>query len=401
MKIGNDRPTTAARNASEHIDYSGIVAGRHPDKPFRIVALLNARAVGDLIFFHIYSASTKLLFDHSSLTIYQRNDRKYKLDLLEMNEHINYHISASSNFGGIFIDSFQEPADIVANGETVPDYICREAYWTRLRMNQPDMLLQPGNMPHGELAAFEEPAFLKVPDRKVDAMDEALLRHGVRPDRWICVVNYREPGYKFRPSRPKRDLDPRPFMELTDFIIRQGGQVVRIGHPNMTRFPDQDGFIDLAPIEDQFLLHAHAVGRARFMVGSLTGTSHLGSAMNTPTAITNCIEAPYFPGCWRDHDIALYVSCFDRDKRRVPVWEQIRDRTLDPMQLSRQVQDHGWTVKQNSPAQLIAVAKELMDATVDCQKWREPYTPLPSGPRPNRVTIPAIPRIRPRIFEVP
>jgi putative glycosyltransferase (TIGR04372 family) len=155
-------------------------------------------------------------------------------------------------------------------------------------------------------------------------------------------------------------------MKLTDFIISQGGQVVRIGHPQMTRFPEQEGFIDLAQIEDQFMLQAHAVGRARFMIGSLTGTSHLGSAMNTPTAITNCVDPPYVPGCWRDHDVVLNVSCFDRDGRRITVRELIESGDQNSVSLSHRVKSDGWTVKQNSPAQLVAVAKELMETTADC-----------------------------------
>jgi hypothetical protein len=129
------------------------------------------------------------LFDHASLTIFQRNDRTYKTDLLEMNPHVDYHITASPQFKGITIDSFQEPTDIVANGEPIPDYIFQEKYWKHRNTNKPKLILHPGNMPETELSTFLEPAFLKVPDKKVPVLDEALIGHGVDPNKWFCVIN--------------------------------------------------------------------------------------------------------------------------------------------------------------------------------------------------------------------
>lgn len=373
--------------------------GGSPKNPFKIVALLNSRAVGDTIFYHVFAASVKRLFDHVSLTMYQRDDREYKMDLLNMNSEADFAISVKPNFQKISIDSFQTVMDLLSNGEPIPGYVFQADVWSKFGCDWPNLILSPGGMSNDYLTCFENPAFLRIPDGRIDELDDELVRYGVTPNRWFCVLNYREPGYKHRPDRARRDLDPKPFMELVDYIIGTlGGQVIRVGHPKMTPFPNRPGFIDLAMIEDNFMLHAHAIARARFMIGSASGISHLGSAVNTPTAITNCIELPYSPGCWRDHDIVLYVNLFEANGRRVTITERIERDVAGPEDLIDLVKNHGHRAEQNTPAELELVAKELMDSTTDCQSWRLPSSPRDPASRPNRFEYPMQPRVRSRIF---
>lgn len=145
-----------------------------------------------------------------------------------------------------------------------------------------------------------------------------MCEYGLDANRWFCVLDYLEPGYLHRPSREHRDLDPKPFMALVEYIVETlGGQLARVGHPQMTPFPKRRGFVDLAMLEDRFMLHAFAVSRVRFMVGPLTGISHLGSAMDTPTTITYCTDSLYFLGVWRDQDVVLYQNLYEAGVRWV------------------------------------------------------------------------------------
>jgi putative glycosyltransferase (TIGR04372 family) len=382
------------------INWDYLIPGATPEKPFRIVALLNSRAVGDTIFYHIFCASVKRLFDHASLTIYQRDDREYKIDLLNMNHDKDKIIFAKPSFPGISIDSFQNVYDYPASGQPIPSYVFRKDYWKNSGSDRPDLILSPEGMPENMLPCFENPAFLKIPDSKFDPLDAELLSHGLEPNRWFCVLNYREPGYKYRPVRPTRDLDPKRFKALVDYIIDNlGGQVLRVGHPQMTPFPNRPGFIDLAGVENNFMLHAHAITRARYMIGSLTGISHLGSAVNTPTVITNCVDPPYFPGCWRDHDIALFTNLYEPGGRRISITEQCEKSFLGVRKLVDLANNHGYRAEQNSLAELKMVTNAMMETTMDCQSWRIPQYPKDPVKRPNRFDFPMRLRVRPRILE--
>jgi putative glycosyltransferase (TIGR04372 family) len=368
------------------------------------VALLNSRAVGDTIFYHIFAASTKLLFDNSQLTICQRDDnRKYKQHLLRYNPHANVKLVLKEEHLGIPSDSFGGFNDLLTNKELVPGYIFRNPLWIATNSHLPDLLLSPGGMQETALPSFENPAFLHIPDEDIGLLSDAMVEQGVDPNRWFCCIHYREDGYQHRPGRFLRDLNPRPFMALVEDIVENlGGQVVRLGHPNMTPFPKRRGFIDLSVLEDRFDLHAFAVSRARFMVGTLSGISHAGSAFNTPTAITNNSDNLVFPGCWRDHDIALYLNSYTPSGKRLTVMDLHESGLLSNRSLLAKLRlDHGYKLMQNSPEELGKVTRELMDATADCQGWREPSTETTPRVRPNHLRLPLPERRRVRVVEYP
>jgi putative glycosyltransferase (TIGR04372 family) len=378
------------------------IPGSERDNPFIIVALLNARAVGDLIFYHIYAASVKRLFKNAILIIYQRNDREYKSDLLSLNTEKDAQIVAQPEFGGIPIDNFQMITDFAANKEPFPKYIFMGKAWMRPRCHKAHLILSPATMPETLLSTFEHPAFLKIPDAQVERLSRQLVEHGVDPKRWFCVINYREPGYKHRPNRELRDLNPKTFMALAEDVIENlGGQVVRIGHPNMTPFPSHPGFIDLASVDQGFLLHSFAVSRARFVIGSPTGMSHMGSAMNTPTGMTNCSDPLYVPGCWRDHDVGIYMHVYDSDGRRVSTMEQHERELHQRTKLISLRDGQNFHILENTAEELGLVARCLMETTMKCQGWREPSTPSEPKQRPNTYQFPVSPRIRVPILEYP
>ena len=371
------------------------------EDPVRIATLLNSRAVGDTIFYHVYAASVKLLFDHAELMLYQRDDRPYKEDLLTLNPHKSKWLVLGPTAPGISIDNFTVINDLVANDDEIPDYYCRNEGWGGRSWHKPDIVLAPTNMLETNLASFDNPAFLSVPDQLAGRLTDELIAHGVDPNRWFCCLNYREPGYQYRPDRTLRDLNPRPFQELTDHIIDEwGGQVIRLGHPKMTPFRKRPGFIDLSRLENKFLLHAFAVSRARFMVGSLTGISHIGSALNTPTIITNNSDPLYFPGCWLAQDMALYFNMYRPNGKRISIEEQHENGFHHRNFLVHLINSEGFKIYQNNTAQLVTATDLMMQQTDNCLGWREP-TPQPDGkPRPNSYVWPRERKIKPQILDL-
>jgi putative glycosyltransferase (TIGR04372 family) len=370
----------------------------------RIFCAMTARAVGDLILMHVFAASTKLLFDNAKLFIYQRDDRKlYKRDILNLNAHADFALVIDDSHPGISIDSLSAITDILSNEEPLPDYFFKHPQWLGQNCNLPNIVLTPSCMRDAWLASFDSPAFLSIPEERTGELTDRLVAAGVDPNRWFCCIHYREPGYDLRPSRFLRDLDPRPFMALTEDIIENlGGQVVRVGHPKMTPFPKRPGFIDLAMLEDSFMLHAFAVSRARFMVGSLSGISHAGSAFNTPTVITNNSDPTYSPGCWRDHDVSLYLNVYAPSGRRLSVEELAEAGVLGSRnRLTALRNEKGFKVYQNSPAELGAVARRLLQATTECPGWREPSATVVSSVRPNKFVYPMSTRNRVPVVEYP
>ena len=376
--------------------------GTDVDNPIKIVILLNSRAVGDAIFFHIFSASVKNLFNHADLTYFQRNDRDYKIYLMSMNANVVTQLCFDDDDTTISIDSFQRIGDIASMGDALPKYVFNKKEWFDSNSNKANLVLSPTGMPEIMLTSFDQPAYLRIPEAQVESLSQELVSSGLDPKRWFCVLNYREPGYRFRPPRDLRNLNLAPFIELTQDIIKKlGGQVVRVGHPNMSAFPKRDGFVGLAPLEDNFALHAFAISRARFLVGSLTGISHLGSVVDTPTLITNCSDSTFMPGCRHAHDLALYINLYDSNGHRIPAEEQ-HDRDLHRRKkLLNLIDQDGFVIYQNNAREMAVAVRRMMDTTASCQGWRLPHIHLVLGDRPNRFEFPMALRRRVPIVEYP
>jgi hypothetical protein len=120
-----------------------------------------------------------------------------------------------------------------------------------------------------------------------------------------------------------------------------------------------------------------------------------------PTGITNCSDPLYFPGCWRDHDVALYVHIYDGQGARIPTLEQHERDLHNRGKLTSLSKSCGFQILQNGPQELGLVARRLMETTIECQGWRESSTLSEPPVRPNVYHFPMTPRIRVPIVEFP
>lgn len=347
--------------------------GESSDNPFIIVAIFTARAVGDFIILNTFASSVKKLFRHAKLYVYCRDDRGYKRDILEMNSYID-DVFLMPGEAFLAIDNFGYFTDIGSMGWEIPKFITRHAPWHKYRCNAPHLILSPSIMEEAMLGSFEHPGRLRIPEDKVDGLTARLIDKGVDPDRWFSVIHYREPTYEYRPARRHRDASPEPHKAVTSRIINElGGQVIRVGHPGMTEFPAQKGFIDLALEEDDiFYLQAFAMSRARFMLGVSSGPLQVTSAFGTPTVSTNCITPFNAPGCWNDHDLCLHRNIFLKDGTRVSAKDAMDNGLYNRALMVSLEQSHGITILENSSDELFQAALKLHAQTLDTEAWRVP-----------------------------
>lgn len=367
-----------------------VLLGAVPEQPFIIVGILTSRALGDFIVNNVVAASIKKLFKHSKLYFYCQNDRYYKKSILKMNPYVDRVFYMEKN-AHLAMDNFGHFTDIQAMGEHVPNYVTRLESWHRLKCNAPNLIISPSTMIEGTLGSFESPARLAVPENRVNDLATRLAAKGVDPDRWFSVIHYRESTYKLRPARHNRDVSHKPFMELSDRIIKElGGQVVRVGHPGMAPFPARQGFVDLSAEEEAaFDLQAFAISRARFMVGVSTGPLQLASALGTPVANTNLSMPGNIPGCWNDHDLCLHLNLYLSDGSRVSSADATKYGLFDRRRLAKLEGDKQVFVLQNSADELFRIAEMLHDRSEETQGWRIPVQePFPDREIPNQFTYP-------------
>ena len=336
-----------------------------------IAAFLGTQAIGNFIMYHLVAASIARAVPGGRLVVIYRDDRPYKGFINMLNPYVTTTLKANADSNFVIpLDWFDGETDVSGRpfGEE----------WYEQGFHKPDILLTP-SMLDIEKCLWPAPQF-RVPSDIAPILTEALIRRGVDKDRWFASVHMREAGYKWRPgSDPPRNVDPKTYIPMiTNIIHRQGGQVVRLGHPAMTPLPEMDGLIDLSRQENNFPEQAFAASRARYFIGTDTGATQIAAAFKTPAAATNALGI----GVWNDGDVVLLQKFIRSDGGMVDM--------DDLVEIASQLGNHrlsGVELAHNSPGELIAVADHMHEITSDCQRWREEVIERPSAAM-DSITLP-------------
>lgn len=347
---------------------------------FYIFAALLDRALGEFVVKNLFAAAVKNQFSESKLVIYYKNDRPYKQDIVALNPHLFRTLESPDN-AHLPLDFFYPHSDRAPlRGSEV---------FIREGLAYPDIFLTASMMRPDALLRFEQVPYFYVPEDRKAPLDARLIELGLDPNRWFCCIYHREPTYKHRSAVVHRDVDPMQFRDLTKWIIEGlGGQVVRIGHPQMTPFPPMPGFVDLSGLEGEFQLHANAIARARFGLVTNSGPAVLFGAFGTPYCVTNAISAL---AVWRPHDMLLPRHFVGPDDQVFNVFQAIRDGFWNEPGIVHLLDKQGYRPVDNSLAELQAVSRLLLEQTSDVTGWR-----------PNRdLNIDLSGMSRPETFSIP
>ena len=213
------------------------------------------------------------------------------------------------------------------------------------------------------------------------------MKLGLSEDNWFAVVHYRASSYLRKRSGQLRNGDPEAQKQLIDHIIKDmGGQVVLLGHPELEPFPAQPGFVDLSRIPNSFMLQAYATSRSRFFMAGPSGPIIMGWGFQIPTGLVDASDAV---GGWGNcEQVILTHEVTTPDGKTMRNAELFKSDLLDYPVLRDKIRaGENYQVRKNSGAELIAVAKHLLDATLDTPVWRDPV-PRSDLPKPNHLVWP-------------
>jgi putative glycosyltransferase (TIGR04372 family) len=264
--------------------------------------------------------------------------------------------------------------------------------WFDYSLHRQDLVITEGMATDTGLIAFDRLGYLRIPEEDIPVCTEALIQRGVRPDRWYCTLHARESGYKTAAPGKLRNANLETFRAATVHIIQNlGGQVVRLGHPEMTKFGPMEGLLELGCEPDTTLLQAFAVSRSRYLVCGPSGPLAFGDAFHVPTAYANAISV-YF--C---NDRAV-VRTIDLQAPDGTIINQERFADTPPG-LNAMI-EKGYIPLQISADELVRLVNRLHEKTSDTPEWRVPDPPF-AGPRPNKLIWPGNFRPRGEFLEVP
>jgi putative glycosyltransferase (TIGR04372 family) len=358
----------ALQHAKDHqtLEYNLRERVLDVDRPFVIFALLLDRALGDFIYRSLFAASVKLRFRHARLIVYYRSGRPYKEAVIRLNPYIfRSWRSAGSHMVPLDYFDYMGGRQIKAPTQN----------WYESLSAEPDLVLTPSMMNLEKLRGLHPIAKFAVPEDLVGPLHDRLLAAGLAEDRWFCVLHYREPGYWEAGVRENRDLPAGDAVDTIRYITETlGGQVVRIGHPDMTPIPTMPGFVDIGGAADPLMLHAYAVSRARFFIElSPSGPMALAGAFGVPMARCNAVS---LLGPLDQPSFAVMQHIVGPGGERVPRAVAIAKGLYSEIAIKQVIGRYGYRFVRNSQPELRAAAEDIFERTADCVGWRIPGPPV-------------------------
>ena len=220
------------------------------------------------------------------------------------------------------------------------------------------------------------PTFIVPADRR-EGLYAKLEAAGMKRDKWVTVLHYREPTYPLRVPTPYRDVaSDEPYEALARYIIKSlDCQVVRIGHKEMRAWDIGDGFVDLSRSED-FMLQACALSLSRFAVMTAGGPAHLPCAFGVPVMISNAIG---IAACGADPGFMLPRGLVSPKGVRVDIGATARAGRWTSEHTRHAVVNHGYSLVDNTEKELCTWAREMYGQSAGAfpPGWREPATVPP------------------------
>jgi putative glycosyltransferase (TIGR04372 family) len=185
--------------------------------------------------------------------------------------------------------------------------------------------------------------------------------YGLPADAWFVVLHVREPGYHaawHRHHPGTRNADIRTYTKVVDFVVAQGGWVVRGGDPSMMKILPRERVIDYATSpqrssEVDILLCAEC----RYFVGTNSGFSLVPPIFGKRCALTNW--SPIAIPNWYPDDIYIPKLVRRRQGGRYLTFAEMFNGFTGWSQFQRDYHGTDLTVEDNNADDLVATVEEL------------------------------------------
>ncbi len=358
--------------------YEHLITQTNVDVSLRpIIACFAGRGLTDFIHQNVLAAFVARRFSIPNALGLFRERPAYRRFIVDCNPHIGAMMTTPPEAPHDF------PLDWFDVGVDAPSK-CPDALWYERGFHSPKLILAPtmlrGNAARIEGLAEDPPLFL-LPEKHRDALDAALVRVGLAPDRWHACVHALSPNAAPSVGEDRhRAVDPTNYIPMIRRIVEeQGGRVVRLAAPGDPLLPDMEGVIDCARMNAPFEILTAILARGRYFIGSDAAPLALASAFGVPSAGVDLIGVGR--RIWNRGDIAFPKRIILDDGREVGAGDAFEAGYLEHgPPLGARFVDSG-------PEALCAVADAMHDRTEDCQGWR-PLNEYSKGEPTEKIAFP-------------
>jgi putative glycosyltransferase (TIGR04372 family) len=185
--------------------------------------------------------------------------------------------------------------------------------------------------------------------------------YGLPEDAWYVLLHVREPGFHSRWHKyhaGTRNADIRSYDQVIDFVVANGGWVVRGGDPSMTPIAPRARVIDYAtdprrsPETDIYLC-----AECAYFVGTNSGFSVIPPIFGKRCALTNW--SPLGIPNWYLDDIYIPKLVRKVSENRHLSFAEMYGSFAGWSQFARDFEDSDFVIEDNSPEDLREAVEEL------------------------------------------
>ena len=202
-----------------------------------------------------------------------------------------------------YLELFEKRCPLLIRGENIPDHL-----WFELASLTPFIGVSQmywSDMGGRAIQLWEEQGrswpLLDAHDHKLARRDEYIqyfnkLRRewGMSEFDWHVCLHVRDTDTRERQKgfdESNRSASVSSYIDAINFIISQGGWVIRMGGPKAQPLPPMDRLIDYAHSPKRMpFMDIHLVRMARMFIGTTSGFSYVPTCFGIPSAIVNAIS---------------------------------------------------------------------------------------------------------------
>jgi len=172
---------------------------------------------------------------------------------------------------------------------------------------------------------FNKKINIDLHENKKTKLKKILQKIGMPENQWYACIHIREGGY-YKDNVTERNNSISNFFLAIDYVIKQGGWVIRLGDSSMTKFPKFKNLIDypFTPFKSE-AMDLYLIKNCKFYIGTPSGPYEIAKLFDKPMVSigsTNWLTG--LPG--NKNDIILFRHIYSkRHKKFLDHFEWMRE----------------------------------------------------------------------------
>jgi putative glycosyltransferase (TIGR04372 family) len=339
------------------------------DSPYRILDKTWIPAIGHVAFLDTFIKTVQLgwIPNKKSILVYDQSNPPAGWPLFKF---FSKHITIVPT--NIPVD---EKIDQLLFGDEPSCLSEASRFHRRTALSQPFWYGLDGNAQirwYGPLGAAVE-ATWKAENRSplfsLSAEERAIFRrrmaqiYGLPEDAWFVLLHVREPGFHagwHKHHAGTRNADIQRYASIVDFIVNEGGWVVRGGDPSMTPFSPHERVIDYATSPNRSPeMDIYLCAECAYFVGTNSGFSLVPPIFGKRCALTNW--SPIGIPNWYLDDIYIPKLVRKVSEKRYLTYSEMYDSFAGWSQFARDFEKSDFVMEDNSAEDLREAVEELHD----------------------------------------